>query len=97
MTATANGTVTDTYTLLRTAAGDERVSVSAIMHDIEVANHTSGSTPPAATVRGHPVKNGETEIITIGSGDHLWWRIKPTVQVGSSDDTPKGVYTVETV
>ena len=96
MAITANGTPTDDWSLITSATGNTTVSVSCTKYDLELVNHNSGSTPPAADLRGHPVVRGRIEPVTLKSGDHLWQRIAPTKDVGTSDDTPKIVYTVQT-
>ena len=96
MTATTNGTPTDTYALLHSATSDGTVSLGIHKMDVEVVNHTSGSTPPAATLRGNPIRNGTSEAIPVKSGDHLWWRIRDTSMVGTADDTPIAAITIQT-
>ena len=96
MTATTNGTPTNTYALLHTASSDGTVSLGPHMVDVEVLNHTSGSTPPAATLRGHPIRHNTSETIPVQSGDHLWWRIKDVSMAGTAADTPIAAITVQT-
>ena len=96
MTATINGTPTNTYALLHSASADGTVSLGPHKLDVEVLNHTSGSTPPAATLRGHPIRHNTSEAVPVKSGDHLWWRIRDVSMVGSADDTPIAAITVQT-
>lgn len=95
MTATTNGTPTDDWTLVVSATGTGTVSISCDDYDLHVVNHTSGSTPPAATLKGHTVKIGTTEPIGVKNGDHIWHRIKPTKDIGSPDHSPQVVTTVQ--
>ena len=75
------------------AAGDETASISCETYDVEVVNHTSGSTPPAETLRGHPYAKGGSYAIGVSSGDHLWWRIRRTIDDGAA---AVGVLTIQT-
>lgn len=93
MAVTANGTPTDAWTLIHSATGDTIVSISCDKYNLQVANHDSGTNAP--TVKGHPVRIGEVLPVTLKSGDHLWHRIAPTVDVGTADDTPTTVYTIQ--
>ena len=95
MTATTNGTPTNTYALLHSATGDGVISIGPHMLDVEVVNHTSGSTPPAATLRGHPVKRNSSDAIPFKSGNHLWWRLMDLSNVGTTDDTPIAAITIQ--
>lgn len=96
MAVTANGTPTDAWTLITSASGDATVSISCDKYDLQVANHSSASTPPAATLNGHRVKAGNVMVVSMVNNDHLWHRIAPTKDVGTADDTPTTVYTVQT-
>ena len=96
MTATTNGTPTNAYALLHSATGTGTVSIGPHVMDVEVVNHTSGSTPPAATLRGHPVRHNASDAIPVKSGDHLWWRLADLSKVGTTDDTPIAAITVQT-
>ena len=95
MTATTNGTPTNTYTLLHSASADGTVSVGPHVMTVEVVNHTSGSSAPAATLRGHPIKHNSSDAIPVKSGDHLWWRLMDVSQVGTSSGTPTAAITVQ--
>ena len=96
MAVTANGTPTDAWTLITSASGNATVSISCDTYDLQVANHSSGSTPPAATLKGHRVKAGDVMVVSMVNGDHIWHRIHPLKDVGTPDDAAKTVYTVQT-
>ena len=93
MAVTTNGTPTDAWSLVYSAAGDATVSISCRMHDLEVVNHNSGSTPPAASIKsGHDCNRGEVLVVSVVSGDHLWQRIRPSLP---ENPTPVIVVTVQ--
>ena len=96
MAITANGTPTDTYSLLVSSTGTGTLSVSNDTFDIQVVNHDSGSTPPAETLKGHTVRIGTILPVGLKNGDHIWHRIAPLKDLGTEDDEPKTVYTVQT-
>lgn len=95
MTATTNGTPTDDWTLVVSATGTGTLSISSDDYDLHVVTHTSGSTPPAATLKGHTVKIGNVLPIGLKNGDHIWQRIRPTADVGKADHTPTVATTVQ--
>ena len=94
MAVTTNITITGAYTLLRTAAGKEVFSGCSLDRACEVVNHDSGTTAPAATLRGYPYKQGEVFSLPLVSGDHLWWRFRHDAADRTRSDA-QGVSTVQ--
>ena len=95
MAVTANGTPTDSWSLITSASGNANVSISCDKYDLQVVNHNSGSNAPADTLRGHKIKRGDVMVVSVKNGDHIWHRIAPIKDVGTDNDDPVTVYTIQ--
>ena len=91
--ATANGTPTDAWSLVKHATVAAKGGVSCQYTDIEIVI-TATATAPAASLEGHFVHARHTEPVTLKAGNRLWWRIAPK-RGGTADGSPVGVYTIE--
>ena len=90
--ATANGTPTDAWSLVKHVTSAEKGGVSCRYTDIEIAV-TETATAPAATLEGHFVKKRHTEPVELSAGARLWWRIAP-MNAATSEGGPVGIYTI---
>ena len=91
--ATANGTPTDAWTLVKNASAAAKGGVSCQYVNIEIAI-TATATAPSADLEGHFIPARHTEPVTLKAGNRLWWRIAP-MKAGTDDADPVGVYTIE--
>ena len=93
--ATANGTPTSVWTLVKNATAKSEGSVSCQYVDLEYAI-TETATAPAASLEGHYVPARHTEPVDLKAGNRLWWRIAPA-RSGTTDGVPVGIYTIDEV
>ena len=96
MAVTTNLTPTDAWAKVHSATGATTLSCGCKYMDIEVINHNSGSTPPAATLEGYRVAAGQVLAVSLVAGDHLYHRINRTGAAGTGDGGPVAVYTIQT-
>ena len=79
--ATANSTANGSWTLLRTASGDETWSLGFEGVPVELATTTT-STAPADSLFGHRVLAQGVQV-TLENNDRLWARRARNVTIGA--------------
>ena len=89
MAVTTNGTPTDSWQLASSGAGT--LTIGSKYVDLETINHNSASTPPADTLEGFKVAQGEVQAIPMQTADHIWYRINRTNAAATDDGTPVSV------